>query len=76
VCSSDLNLSETISVDFLILKDNSGLELIDVVKYFTASKIITGFGYKNKSILNPLRIEKTKNSLFFVNEQGFFKADL
>ena len=68
--------NSVIPVDFLMLKDNSGIKLDNALKYFNASKIITGFGYKNNAIKNPFRSEKTKNYLFFVNEQGFFKEDL
>jgi competence protein ComEC len=63
-------------VDFLILNEKSGIKINDATKYFIPSKIITGFSKKNNLNMPSERCEKNKISVFFVAEQGLFKADL
>jgi competence protein ComEC len=62
--------------DYLILNENSGITINEALNYFNTPKIITGFGYKSKPVKNEFRNEKNEISIFFVNEQGIYKADL
>ncbi len=64
------------SVDFLILNEKSRISKENALHYFYPSKIITGFGFKNKINSEFEERKKIEIPLFFVNEQGAYKTDL